>query len=120
MITRRLVVSVLLAATLFSAAPAIAGMPDPGNLVAYRGQNGQQFTFTVTGYALGYVWGNRVYTDDSSLASAAVHDGLLGIGETGDVTVEILPGQDSYDNSMRNGIATMDFGPSPGAFRFVH
>lgn len=93
-------------------------LPDPGNLTAYRGQDGTILTFEVTG-ALGSVWGDGTYTDDSQLASAAVHAGLLGDGETGEVRVEILPGQASYEGAERNGIISQDYGAWSGSYRVL-
>src|SRR5690606_14627827 len=63
----------------------------PGNLTAYRGQVGQTLTFMVTGAASGSVWGSGVYTDDSSVAAAAVHAGVVRVGETQPVEITILP-----------------------------
>ena len=56
---------------------------DPGNLVELRGQVGRNFVFDVTGRTDGPVWGDKVYTDDSSLATAAVHAGVLRDGQPG-------------------------------------
>jgi len=62
----------------------------PSNLVGYRNRVGQTFEFTVTGAASGAVWGTDVYTDDSTVARAAVHAGVVAVGETKNVTVTIL------------------------------
>lgn len=111
-----------------STAGAPAGRPspqnalaDPGHLGSYRGRNGQIFSFTVTGKASGRIWGGDglVYTDDSPLAVAAVHAGLLKAGETGVVTVKILPGRSSYPSITRNGIATIQYGKYEGSYQFI-
>ena len=73
--------------------------PDPGNLTSFRDQAGRTYTFDVTGSDQGPVWGSGIYTDDSSLATAAVHAGLLRVGQRGQVTVMLLPGRDSYAGS---------------------
>ncbi len=91
--------------------------PDPGNVVNLRGQNGKVFFFEVTGAQKGAVWGTDVYTDDSSLAAAAVHAGALKVGHKGVVKVTILPGEQKYRGSMRNGITTADFGAFEGSFK---
>ena len=119
MVTRRFALAACVALLLIPVAAQAAGLPDPGKLTGYRDRVGQQFTFTVTGYQLGYVWGTDIYTDDSDLAVAAVHAGLLAVGETGDVTVEILPGQDHYEGSNRNGVQSIGYDATPGAYRFV-
>ena len=68
-----------------AAAPAMTPEQDPGNLASYRDKVGQTFLFTVTGTTNGTVYGDGIYTDDSELASAAVHAGILSPGETKDV-----------------------------------
>lgn len=97
--------------------PAV--LSDPGNLTAYRGRDGTVLTFEVTGAADGRVWGDGIYTDDSVLAAAAVHAGLLGPGETGKIAVEILPGQGYYPPSHRNGISSAAFGAWGGSYRVL-
>ena len=94
-------------------------LPDPGNMTGYRGQNGQSFRFQVTGAESGSVWGTDVYTDDSVLARAAVHAGLLQPGETGVVTVMVLPGQERYDASYRNGVPSRAYGRWSGSYAFT-
>src|SRR5438094_8727666 len=43
-----------------------------------RGQNGQRFTFTLPANGSpASVWGTDLYTDDSSVGTAAVHSGLI-------------------------------------------
>src|SRR5205823_1167849 len=73
-----------------------AALPDPGTLQGVAGQAGQSVVFEVTGNANGIIWGIDVYTDDSALAAAAVHAGVLKAGEKGLIKVTILPGQASY------------------------
>ena len=97
----------------------IAGaMPDPGTLSNLARQVGQVFVFEVTGNpAGGTVWGSDIYTDDSSLAKAAVHAGILKAGEKGAVKVTIIAGQQSYTGSTRNGVTTSDYGPWSGSYK---
>jgi hypothetical protein len=95
------------------------GIPDllvqPANMTAYRGQNGSSFTVQVTGSS-GSIWGSGVYTDDSALPAAVRHAGLLANGETGLVTVTILPGQGSYIGSTQNGISSGSYGSHGGSY----
>jgi hypothetical protein len=95
----------------------VAVLPDPGNLVNLHGQIGKTFVFTVTGAAAGSVWGTDVYTSDSTLAAAAVHAGILQPGQTGMVRVLILMPPATFQGSTRNGVASMAYGPFPGAYR---
>lgn len=94
-------------------------LSDPGNLAAYRGQDGAIFSFEVTGATAGSVWGDGVYTDDSALAAAAVHAGVLQPGETGRVDVEILPGQASYTGAESHGVISRDYGTWSGSYRVL-
>lgn len=88
-----------------------------------RGKAGTSFDVELTGSATaGSVWGGGgaspdVYTDDSSLAAAAVHAGALKDGEKGVVRVTVLPGQDSYGSSDRNGVSTGGWQQWGGSFR---
>lgn len=92
---------------------------DPGSLATLRGYEGETLTFQVTGAEGGMVWGTDVYTDDSSLARAVVHAGLLAPGQTGQVRVTLLPGQDGYRGSARNGVQSQDWGAWVGSFRLT-
>ncbi len=95
---------------------AIAASTDPGNLTAYRGKVGQSFYFDVTGATEGTVWGNVIYTDDSTLAAAAVHAGVLSPGQRGVVKVTILPGRGSYAGTESNGVTSQPYGEWPGSY----
>ncbi len=94
----------------------IAAIPDPGTLFSYRDQVGETFTFEVTGDASASVWGTYFYTDDSNLAAAAVHAGVLEDGETGLVEVTILPGEESYTGSTQNDVTSWDYGSWSGSY----
>jgi hypothetical protein len=64
------------------------------------------------------VWGNRVYTDDSNICLAAIHDGRVTLAG-GRITVWPAPGQAIYDSAMRNGIASIAYRDFEGSFRFT-
>jgi|GEM_PF-338386 len=95
-----------------------APLADPGMLCDYRGHDGRSFLFQVVGRAsnAGSVWGTDIYTDDSTLASAAVHAGVLADGQEGVVKVTILPGLSSYRGSTRNGYTSYEYGPFDGSY----
>lgn len=80
---------------------------------------GTIFEVTITGNAYGNVWGTDIYTADSNVNTAAVHAGVLRHGETGKVRIEVLPGQDRYVGSTRNGVRSSDYGSYPLSFRFL-
>src|SRR5262249_15593312 len=92
---------------------------DPGNVTALQGQVGAVFAFRVTGALHGSVWGTGVYTSDSTIAVAAVHAGLLKVGQTGIVKVQIVPAQASYMGSTQHGVTSSPYGPWNGSYQFI-
>lgn len=64
------------------------------------------------------IWGTDIYTDDSSICTAAVHAGAI-TPNGGAVTIEMLPGQASYTGSNRNGVNSANWGNYPSSFRFT-
>ena len=98
-------------------AGAVDAKPDPGMMTGFRGQLGKVFHFRVTGNAAGFVFGTDVYTDDSTLATAAVHAGILRDGQQGIVKVTIHPGQPVYAGTSRNGVTSYAWQDFPGSFR---
>ena len=95
----------------------LAGIaPSPGNMTGYRGRDGESFQFMVTGRTTGSVWGTSIYTDDSDLGAVAVHYGLLREGQKGAIKVTMLPGQESYEGSPRNGVASQEYAVWGGSY----
>ena len=62
-------------------------LPDPSS---WHSHVGEAFDIDVVGSSQGTVWGTTVYTDDSPLAVAAVHAGVLDPGQRAKVRVTIL------------------------------
>jgi len=91
--------------------------PDPGSLTGLRTEVGKSFYFEVTGGNTGSAYGTDIYTDDSTLATAAVHAGVLAVGQKGIVKVTMLPGQESYPSTERNGITSRSWGSWVGSYR---
>jgi hypothetical protein len=96
---------------------SLGAMPDPGTLFDYHERVGQSFHFEVTGDTSGYIWGTDIYTADSTLATAAVHAGVLRPGQRGVVKVTILAGQSSYAASTRHGVSSYRYDSYPGSYR---
>jgi hypothetical protein len=94
-------------------------LPDPGSLSAYQqpAHVGKTYVFRVTGAASGSLWGTEVYTLDSTLAAAAVHYGVLKVGQTGNVKVTIFGPTVGFVGSTRNGLTSSNYANYPGAFK---
>jgi hypothetical protein len=80
---------------------------------------GKFFYFEVTGSNAGTVWGTGIYADTSHIATAAVHAGVLRSGQKGFVKITVLPGQQSYEGSTRNGVTSQTFGAFEGSYRIA-
>ncbi len=64
------------------------------------------------------VWGTDVYTDDSTICTAARHAGVID-SSGGEFRLLMLEGQDSYDGSDRNGVVTANWtSPWPRSIAF--
>ncbi len=100
-----------------AAAQSPAVLPDPGNLRAYASNSGKVFFFEVVGSTRGAVFGTGTYTPDSSLATVAVHAGVLRPYERGVVAVEITGGQKAYVGTARNGVTSRPYGFNLNSYR---
>ena len=79
---------------------------------------GRHILFEVVGRDDGSVWGTDTYTADSRLATAAVHAGVVRVGERALVRVTILDGTGrEYHGSTRNELTSFDYAAFPIAFR---
>lgn len=115
----RLIATYRIDAPRTAAGATASAIAAPANLVGYRNRVGQTFEFTITGASGGVVWGTDVYTDDSSVTRAAVHAGVVAVGQTKTVAVTILPGQSSYASSARNGVSSASWGSWSGSYSFA-
>lgn len=97
----------------------VNAMADPGTMYNHNNEVGKTFVIRVTGNATGSVWGTDVYTSDSTIATAAVHAGLVAPGQTGVVKVMMLVSPPAYVGSTRNGVTTRNYGAFNGAYQFV-
>jgi hypothetical protein len=95
-----------------------------GGLGTYRGNDGFQYDFVVTGTTTGWVWGgcsaeSYYYTDDSALETAAVHRGFVANGQTKTVRVEIRAGLSSYSGCTANGVTSSSWSSYPGSYIII-
>jgi len=103
------------------AAIASGGSGWDASATSLRGNNNQRYSFACgAGGDFGSVWGTDVYTDDSSVCTAAVHAGIITQAGGGTVVIEIRPGQSSYTASSRNGVDSQSYDSWDGSFVFVH
>ena len=103
----------------FDYGPTVADWDD--SVTRYRQFNGTVLEFSCpAGGELHSVWGVDVYTDDSSVCSAAVFEGLIDLEDGGEVRVRILEGRDVYGSGIANGVETRTFGSWSGSFEFVN
>lgn len=115
---RLLISSLLLGCALLAQSTPATWATQADNL---RGKNGQRFTFTIPGGGSlsGRLWGTNLYTDDSSIALAAVHAGLITPQSGGTVIVEIRPGAAAYQGTSRHGVTSKAYGNWHGSFVLI-
>ena len=65
------------------------------------------------------LWGTDIYTADSYICTTALHASVLD-RSGGRVTIQMLPGQNSYAGTKRNGVSTRSYGKYTASYRFVN
>jgi hypothetical protein len=91
----------------------------PSGMHGLCGTIGATYYFRVTGQLEGTVWGTDVYTRDSNIGAAAVHAGLVKAGETKVLRIQVMPAQESYPGSERNGVTTTDYASFPDCWKLT-
>ncbi len=100
--------------------PAIPLIEWSDNATELQGKLDQDFVFSCPPSGrLDSVWGTDIYTDDSSICSAAVHAGLITTRDGGTVTIRIRPGENSYNGTSRNGVRSSSYESWNGSFIFI-
>jgi hypothetical protein len=100
--------------------PAAVTVPWNANAVQYRGRNGAVVSLHCpSGGSKATVWGTDLYSDDSSVCTAALHAGRVTLAAGGTVQIAIAPGAPSYQGSVRNDVTTSNYGAFPGSFTIV-
>jgi hypothetical protein len=98
----------------------LISFPPNGMMLPFQGQIGKVYRVQMTGVQNGVIYGTNTYTLDSYIAAAAVHSGVLKIGETAIVRIKIVPGLNSYASSSQNGILSNAYGNyPPGAYEIL-
>ncbi len=80
----------------------------------------QEFTYDCPkNGVINSVYGTDIYRSDSSICTAAVHNGIISSKKGGRVTVLIRPGAINYRGTVRNGIKSENYGEYGSSFSFV-
>ncbi len=81
---------------------------------------GESIIETVIGGDQGAIWGglDGDYSEDSDASTAAVHQGLLKVGETGRIKISVTPGISNYPQLMQNGIQSLSWGKWDSSLTF--
>jgi hypothetical protein len=99
--------------------PAVTG-PWAAHATKHRGAIGEWFEYECPASGMpGPIWGSAVYTDDSSVCTAAVHMGIITLEAGGTVRIVIRPGLASYTGTTLNGVKAESWGPWDGSFEFA-
>ena len=86
---------------------------------ANRAKIGETFTVACPpGGKADTVWGAGVYTDDSSICTAAVQSGLITFEKGGKVTYEVAAAEQRYASGVANGVTSVNYGAWGGSFTF--
>jgi len=99
-----------------------ATMPTNLDSAYYHDKVGWKLRFRVKFTSAGSIWGDSVYSDDSCLATSAVHAGIVTEGDTDGVEVDvvILGGEEQmYKGSKKHGITSGDKTHSGNLYKFV-
>jgi hypothetical protein len=65
------------------------------------------------------ITGTFVYTDSSSICTAAMHTGVITKARGGSVTIIPRPGRSSYRGTRRNGMSSLSSGRFDGSFEIL-
>jgi hypothetical protein len=91
----------------------------PVSMFPYRSQEvGHCIDAMLTARVHGHIYGVDIYTDDSDVATAALHAGFLQPGETKLVKVYVTGPCRKFLKCLRNGIQSHRFSHFPGSFTF--
>jgi len=83
----------------------------------FKGEVGQTYTFRCPPEGTAQIiFGSDVYTDFSSICTAAVHAGVINLASGGIVTIEFRPGRSIYGVTTRNGIKSNTNGTHTRSF----
>lgn len=65
------------------------------------------------------IYGTDIYTDNSPICIAAIHNGVISFSEGGEVEIEIKPPQSSFKGSQGVGLLSHNYSNKKNCFGFV-
>jgi hypothetical protein len=80
---------------------------------------GKIYRMTITGAIGGAIWGTDIYTSDTHIPTAAVHAGVITVGQTKEVYIKVVQGLSEYAGTTRNGVTTSGYGGWGLSYQFV-
>ena len=100
--------------------PKVTGTDWGDSAIALRNQPGSRFVYVCPASGRkDQVWGTHIYADNSSVCSAALHNGSFVYEDGAIVTIQHLPGQGPFTGSTQNGITSVSLASWPGSFQIV-
>jgi hypothetical protein len=90
-----------------------------GSCIQFFCPLGEVITVTVTGVVDTLLWGTSSYTIDSNIGAAAVHAGLLPIGEVGTLSIRCIGTLNTFTGSLQNGVQSQLYESPFAAFQFT-
>ncbi|HLZ34904.1 MAG TPA: LCCL domain-containing protein [Nitrospira sp.] len=111
----------LLASSPALAQQALIVADDATNAKAFRPQVGKIATFVCPAKlnSIREIWGTDVYLDESPICAAAIHAGVLMPGTSGQVTIGMGAGAQSFQGTQRNGVTSLSYGPWDSTYSFI-
>lgn len=89
--------------------------------IAFRQQAGKVATFICPSNLNPdrEIWGTDVYLDESPICTAALHAGVLTAGTSGQVTIVMGAGAESFEPKERNSVMSLGYGPWDSSYSFI-
>ena len=83
----------------------------------FKGEPGRSYTFQCPSDGTAHaIFGSDIYTDYSSICTAAVHMGLINLEQGGIITLEYRPGRPIYGSTVRNAVKSNTAGEYSRSF----
>jgi len=88
------------------------------SMLQHRSRLGSCLEVELFGGVHGHIYGDVIYSDDSDVATAALHAGVLQANQSATIKVYITGPRRSFAKCVRNGIQSNKFHYWPGSFTF--